>query len=211
MKIKKGEIFSFKRENAPIDNLTISLDLKSKEGASIFSLGKSTDISVESYDHPTLVYILRGNGHFNDPKVKEGDLLFFKEGEYVGKKTEEGLAYLEIHLNKENTVMNENIKAGEVFELKDLLPYMEDKIVNTEIYKSDKSRLSLISMAKGTTLSPHKAPGEALLFILDGEGKITYEGKEYLVKTGDNFAFEKNGVHAVEAITNFKFALFLEF
>ncbi len=211
MKIKKGEIFSLKRENAPIDNLTISLDLKSKEGASIFSLGKSTDISSESYDHPTLVYILGGNGHFNDPKVKEGDLLFFKEGEYVGKKTEEGLVYLEMHLNKENTVMNENIKAGEVFELKDLLPYMEDKILNTEIYKSDKSRLSLIAMAKGTALSPHKAPGEALLFILDGEGKISYEGKEYLVKAGDNFAFEKNGVHAVEAITNFKFALFLEF
>ncbi len=211
MKIKKGEIFSLKRENAPIDNLTISLDLKSKEGVSIFSLGKSTDISLESYDHPTLIYILGGNGHFNDSKVKEGDLLFFKEGEYVGKKTEEGLVYLEIHLNKENTVMNENIKAGEVFELKDLLPYMEDKIVNTEIYKSDKSRLSLIAMAKGTALSPHKAPGEALLFILDGEGKITYEGKEYLVKAGDNFAFEKDGVHAVEAITNFKFALFLEF
>ncbi len=210
MKVSKGMIFSLKRENPPIDNLTISLDLKSKDESFIFSLGKGTDISSESYDHPTFVYVLGGCGRFNEIELEEGDFAFFDKDTYVGKEAEKGITYLEIHVNKEKTIMNENIKASQVFKLKDLLPYMEDKVINTEIFKSDKSRLSLISMAKGTALSPHKAPGEALLFILDGEGKITYEGKEYIVKEGDNFAFEKNGLHAVEALTNFKFALFLE-
>lgn len=210
MKIKHGIPFSLKNENKPIDDMTISLDLKTKDDTFVFSLGQNTDISKESYDHPTFVYVISGHGFFNETEVKENDFIFYDEGCYLSKKTTEGLVYVEFHIKKENSIMNEKIKAGEIFKLKDLLPYMEDKIVNIEVFKTDKSRLSVISMAKGTQLTPHKAPGEALLFILDGKATLNYEGKEYILTEGDNFSFAKDGIHAITADTDFKFALFLE-
>ena len=42
-------------------------------------------------------------------------------------------------------------------------------------------------------------PGEALIFALDGQGIIGYEGKEYRIKAGENFKFAKNGRHSVKA------------
>ena len=39
----------------------------------------------------------------------------------------------------------------------------------------------------GTGLSEHAAPGEALIFALDGHGIIGYEGKEYPIQAGENF------------------------
>lgn len=211
MKINKGTLLSLKDSNKPIDDLTISLDLKTNDESFIFSLGKNTSISSESYDHPTFVYVLSGEGLFNGNAVRENDIIFYDENTYVSKETKNGIIYIEFHVNKEKLVMNEKIKSGEIFALKDLLPYQDDKVINIDVFKSDKSALSVISMAKGTSLKPHKAPGEALLFILDGEAKLTYEGIEHILHTGDNFAFAKDGLHAIEALSNFKFALFLEF
>ena len=67
----------------------------------------------------------------------------------------------------------------------------------------------LMSFAAGTGLSEHAAPGEALIFALDGEGVVGYEGKEHTIKAGENFAFAKNGAHWVRAEKPFKMALLL--
>ena len=62
---------------------------------------------------------------------------------------------------------------------------------------------------EGTGLSEHAAPGEALIFALDGQGIIGYEGKEHAIKAGENFKFAKNGKHFVRANSKFKMALLL--
>lgn len=53
------------------------------------------------------------------------------------------------------------------------------------------------------------APGEALIFALDGEGIIGYEGKEHHIRAGENFHFAKGGKHFVKANGRFKMALLL--
>ena len=58
-------------------------------------------------------------------------------------------------------------------------------------------------------LSEHAAPGEALIFALDGEGMIGYEGKDHPIKAGENFHFAKAGLHSVKATKKFKMALLL--
>ena len=63
--------------------------------------------------------------------------------------------------------------------------------------------------AEGTGLSEHAAPGEAIIFALDGEGVIGYEGKEHPIKAGENFHFAKAGLHSVKATKKFKMALLL--
>ena len=101
------------------------------------------------------------------------------------------------------------VNPGEAFALKDILPYAEGRIVNKDIINEPKLKFVLMSFAAGTGLSEHAAPGEALIFALDGEGVVGYEGKEHTIKAGENFAFAKNGAHWVRAEKPFKMALLL--
>lgn len=105
--------------------------------------------------------------------------------------------------------MNEAIKAGEVFRLAELVPYAEGKIVNMDIVHNDKMKFVVMAFDEGTGLAEHATPGEALIFALDGESVIGYEGKEYPIKAGENFCFARAGLHSVKAAGRFKMALLL--
>ena len=105
--------------------------------------------------------------------------------------------------------MNEILKAGEVFKLGELLPYQDGKIINMDLVNEDKIKFVLMSFDEGTGLSEHAAPGEALVFALDGEATIGYEGKEYTLRAGETFKFDKMVKHSVTAVKKFKMALML--
>ena len=105
--------------------------------------------------------------------------------------------------------MNEVIKAGEVFKLAELVPYADGKIVNMDVVHNDKMKFVVMAFDEGTGLSEHAAPGEAIIFALDGEAVISYEGKDHVVCAGENFHFAKGGLHSVKATKKFKMALLL--
>ena len=105
--------------------------------------------------------------------------------------------------------MNNAIKTGEIFKLSELVPYQEGKIVNMDVVHNDKMKFVVMTFDAGTGLSEHAAPGEALIFALDGEAVIGYEGKKHPIKAGENFHFAKGGLHSVKANGRFKMALLL--
>ena len=105
--------------------------------------------------------------------------------------------------------MNDILKSGKIFALKDLLPYKDGKIVNMDLIDSDKTKFVIMAFDAGTGLPEHSAPGDAIIFCLDGEGITGYEGKEYRIHEGENFKFDKNGKHSVKAEGKFKMALLL--
>ena len=105
--------------------------------------------------------------------------------------------------------MNEKIRAGEIIRLAELLPTQDGKIVNMDLAHNDGFKLALMSFGAGTGLDEHAAPGEALVFALDGEGVIGYEGQEHVIHAGENFKFDKGGRHFVRADRPFKMALLL--
>lgn len=105
--------------------------------------------------------------------------------------------------------MNEAVKAGEVFKLADLVPYQEGRIVNMDLVHNDKMKFVIMAFDEGTALAEHAAPGEAIIFALDGEGVIGYEGVDHPIKAGENFHFAKAGRHSVRAVKKFKMALLL--
>ena len=123
------------------------------------------------------------------------------------RKTE-GSVYTEAYV-REESMMNEAIKAGEVFRMRDLISYEKDKIINMDVVHNEKMKLVVMAFDEGTGLSEHAAPGEAIVFALDGEGVIEYEGEEHLIKVGDNFHFAKAALHSVKATKKFKMALLL--
>ena len=140
--------------------------------------------------------------------MAEGDMLITPVDEPVGVRTAGGAIYTEI-ITGRGFDMNSAIKAGEVFRLAELVPYQDGRIVNMDVVHNDKMKLALMAFDEGTGLSPHSAPGEAIVFALDGEGIIGYGGTEHLIKAGENFRFAKNGLHYVKAKGRFKMALLL--
>lgn len=126
----------------------------------------------------------------------------------MGMRTNVGAVYTEISFQKGDN-MNNAVKAGEVFKLAELIPYQDGKIVNMDVAHNDKMKFVVMAFDKGTGLSEHAAPGEAMIFALDGEGVIGYEGQEHMIKAGENFHFSKGGLHFVKATEKFKMALLL--
>lgn len=218
MKIKKGTILNLGAQNRPVPGCTISEEIyreaDGEQGITLFSLAEDTNISAERYPHPTMYLTLSGSPCFFSPdddcrfSAQEGSLILTDGAVDFGVDAPEDCVYLEIGLNK-NTTMNKAIKNREVFRLKDLLPYQDGKIVNMDIAGNERMKFVVMSFDAGTGLRPHSAPGDALLTCLDGEGIISYEGKEYTIHEGEQFVFEKGGMHAVKAVTPFKMSLLL--
>ncbi len=214
MKEIAGKVFSIATDNIPIPGCTVSKAVSSENGFAIshFSLAANTDISAESYSYPKLWLVAEGNLTAYDAKkestLTKGQIFATPIDEPIGIRAENDSIYTEIEL-KEDTKMNEILKAGEVLRLKDMLPYQEGRIVNMDLVNDPHMKLVIMSFDKGTGLSEHAAPGDALIFALDGEAVIGYEGEEHKIKAGENFKFDKFGKHSVKATSRFKMALLL--
>ena len=212
MKEKEGVVFSIGNDNPPLDGLTISRKVSEDNSIYYFSLGKGTDISPEEYGYNKLV--IASGGSFSlysssfGKNLEDGCAIITPTGIPVGTKTENGAVYTEVELGSD-TMVNEKIKAGEVFALKNLIPYRKDSIVNIDVLSNSKTKFVVMAFDEGTALSEHAAPGDAIVFALEGKGIIGYEGKEYNIKEGENFHFAKGGKHSVKADGRFKMALLL--
>lgn len=208
--------FSIAAEHPPKKGLTISTPLikGTKTSVAAFSLGRGTDISPEAYDSPILYIGLSGGGKFLTgrdgaaAKIRAGDMLMINPGTLCGVEADNGLVYTEI-ISKEAFTMNNAVKAGEVLKLADMLPYEAGSIVNMDVASNDAMKFVVMAFDGGTGLSPHRAPGDALIFALEGKAIIGYEGEEHEIRAGENFRFAKNGLHSVKADGKFKMALLL--
>lgn len=205
--------FSIAEENKWLKGCTISRPIYDTEdfGINFFSMAEETDISAESYAYHKI--ILNAYGELviycgQEWILHEGDCFITPLNIPIGMKTQTGSVYTEIRL-KEDFIMNQALKDGEVFRLAELVPYQDGRIVNMDLINDPKMKFVVMAFDEGTRLSEHAAPGEALIFALDGQGIIGYEGKEYNIKAGENFKFAKNGKHFVKADGKFKMALLL--
>lgn len=214
MKEKVGEVFSIAQDNPSVPGCTISKEVYGGENYIIyFSLARNTDISAEIYPYHKLLIVADGSMEVYgmdgfQKRLETGDSILTLTDVPMGMRTSEGAIYTEISIRK-GDIMNEAIKAGEVFKLAELVPYAEGKIVNMDVMHNDKMKFVVMAFDEGTGLSEHAAPGEAIIFALDGEGVIGYEGTEHPIKAGENFHFAKAGLHSVKAVKRFKMALLL--
>ena len=174
-------------------------------------MAENTDISAENYSYNKIILNARGEliifyGDGQEWVLHEMEGFITPIDIPVGIKTITGSVYTEIRLKEGITL---NLKDGEVLKLADLVPYQEGRIVNMDLINDPKMKFVIMAFDEGTGLSEHAAPGEALIFAIDGHGIIGYEGKEHAIKAGENFKFAKNGKHFVRANSKFKMALLL--
>ena len=138
-----------------------------------------------------------------------GQLLAVPPKMLCGCLTDSGMIYTEIILKKENFTMNNILKAGQPTELKDLISYEDGSIANLDLVHADNMKFVLMAFDEGTGLTPHRAPGNAILTALEGKAIIGYEGQDYELAAGQSFRFDKNGLHSVTAQGKFKMSLLL--
>ena len=71
--------------------------------------------------------------------------------------------------------------------------------------------ITLFSFAKGEEISTHESGGDAFVTCLDGMGKITIDGVEYLLHEGESIVMPTGHPHAVYGEEAFKMLLVVVF
>ena len=168
-------VFTIAAKRPIREEMTISRNtgLGTSNSATWFSLGAGTSITPESYDTMSIYIGAAGTGTFligEQPETMDlhpDEILLVPERTLCGVKTGEGCIYTEIITKKENT-MNDLVKAKEVLNLKELISYEEGSIANVDIVHNDTMKFVLMAFDEGTGLTPHRAPGNAILTALEG-------------------------------------------
>ncbi len=204
MKEQTGRVIPIHNEYKPIEGCTVSKQID--EDIYMYSLSKGTNISAETYPYYKMIIVHDGQIQTGHQTIKKNEYIITPRDTLVGIDAIESSIYTEIEIHKEDINMN----AGQVFELKNEVPYQEGKIINKDLINDDHMKFVVMSFDEGTGLSEHAAPSDALVFALDGQAIIGYEGKEHVIKEGEMFKFDANGKHYVKATHKFKMALLLK-
>ena len=96
---------------------------------------------------------------------------------------------------------------GRVTELDDLVDYQEGSVVSRTIIDKKTGTVTLFSFDVEQGLSEHTAPFDALVYVLDGEAKVTVSGKCNRLKEGEMVIMPAHEPHALRAIQKFKMIL----
>lgn len=104
-----------------------------------------------------------------------------------------------------------NIAKAEILSLKDQVEYQEGQIVSKTLVQNEALSITLFSFDKGEEISTHESGGDALVTCLDGVGKITIDGKEYILHEGESIVMPAKHPHAVYGEEKFKMELVVVF
>lgn len=104
-----------------------------------------------------------------------------------------------------------NISQAEVLVLKDQIAYQEGQVVSKTLVQNKALSVTLFSFAKGEEISTHESDGDAFVTCLDGIGKITIDGVDYLLHEGESIVMPAKHPHAVYGEEAFKMLLVVVF
>ncbi len=104
-----------------------------------------------------------------------------------------------------------NIEKAEVMVLKEQVAYQAGQVVSKTLAQNDHVSVTLFSFDKGEEISTHESKGDAFVTCLDGKGKITIDGKEYILQEGQSIVMPAGHPHAVFGEEQFKMLLVVVF
>jgi quercetin dioxygenase-like cupin family protein len=91
--------------------------------------------------------------------------------------------------------------------LKKIIGYQKGSVVSQELAAKKTGTVTLFAFDQGQGLSPHSAPYDALVQVVDGKAEITIGGKKHLVNNGEMILMPAGVPHAVKAVSRFKMVL----
>lgn len=104
-----------------------------------------------------------------------------------------------------------NITKAEVLILKEQVAYQEGQVVSRTLAQNEHVSITLFSFDKNEEISTHESGGDAFVTCLDGIGRITIDGKEYILHEGESIVMPAGHPHAVFGEEQFKMLLVVVF
>ena len=104
-----------------------------------------------------------------------------------------------------------NIEKSKVLLLKDEVAYQPGQIVSKTLVQNDAVSITLFAFDKDEEFSTHESGGDAMVLCLDGVGKITIDGVEYILRAGESIVMPARHPHAVYAQEQYKMLLTVVF
>ena len=109
------------------------------------------------------------------------------------------------------SVKMKNIPQAEVLVLKEQISYQQGQVVSKTLAQNDALSVTLFSFDKGEEISTHVSGGDAFVTCLDGVGKITIDGADYILHEGESIVMPAGHPHAVYGQEAFKMLLVVVF
>ena len=104
-----------------------------------------------------------------------------------------------------------NIEKAQVLELKEQINYGEGQVISKTLVQNRSVSLTLFAFDKGEEISTHESGGDAFVICLDGLGRITIDGEDYLLHPGESIVMPARHPHAVMGEDRFKMLLTVVF
>ena len=104
-----------------------------------------------------------------------------------------------------------NISEKEVLTLREQVAYQPGQVVSRTLAQNSAVSVTLFSFDKGEEISTHASGGDAFVTCLDGVGRITIDGEEFLLHQGESIVMPAGHPHAVYGQEQFKMLLLVVF
>ena len=118
-----------------------------------------------------------------------------------------------LNIKKEGYTMSyiKNISHEEVISLAKQVNASAGQIVSKTLAQNKAVSITLFAFAKNEEISTHESNGDAMVTVLEGVGKFTVDGKEYILNAGETLIMPAKKPHAVFAQEAFKMVLTVVF
>ena len=104
-----------------------------------------------------------------------------------------------------------NFEKAEVVTLKEQIDYQKGQVVSKTMAQNEHLSVTLFAFDKDEEISTHESGGDAFVTCLDGVGKITIDGEEYILHEGESIVMPAKHPHAVYGQEQFKMLLVVVF
>jgi quercetin dioxygenase-like cupin family protein len=100
-----------------------------------------------------------------------------------------------------------NLVPETIANLSGLVQTAPGQIVSKTLAQNEALSLTLFAFAKGEEISSHVSDGDAMVNVLEGTGRFTVDGHDYLLQSGESLVMPAGKPHAVYAEEDFKMFL----
>ena len=104
-----------------------------------------------------------------------------------------------------------NIQPEQVLSLAGQMTAQPGQIVSRTLAQTPAVSLTLFAFAKGEEISTHESRGDALVQVLEGVGRFTVDGVDYMCRAGESLVMPAQKPHAVYGEEDFKMLLTVVF
>lgn len=102
-----------------------------------------------------------------------------------------------------------NIEFSKALDFANLVDYRPGQVISLTLVQNDTLTLTLFAFGKGEGVSTHSAPGDAMVYMLDGTAEITVGEQKITASAGQAVVMPADIPHGLDAVENFKMLLTL--